>query len=57
VAVLQLHAVVVMTAMECRLEGMDADTFRFPGVPMRFLDLPDHARIHMVNAPFGDCLS
>jgi len=52
VAILQFHVVVVMTAVECRLEGIYADTFRFPGIPMRFLDLSNHARVHTFAAPF-----
>src|SRR5215213_6310130 len=44
-----------MTAVKCGLEGMNADTFRLPGIPMRFLDLPDHARIHTSTTPFSGC--
>ena len=36
VTIIQLHAVVVVTAVKRRLEGMDADTFRFAGIPVRF---------------------
>jgi hypothetical protein len=53
VTILQLDAVVVVTAVKRRLKRMDAHTFRFPGIAMSFLYLPDHARIHMLTAPFG----
>jgi hypothetical protein len=49
VTVAEFHAVVVMTAVKCRLERMNADTFWFAGIPMGFLDLPDHARVHIVD--------
>jgi hypothetical protein len=51
-AVLQSHAVIIMTAMKHCLERLDADTFRFLGIAVRFLDLPDHARVHTIVAPF-----
>jgi hypothetical protein len=57
VAVVQLHAVVVMTAVKRSVEGVDADTFRFPGIAVRFFDLPNHARIHTFPAPFIRCKS
>src|SRR5918912_1329275 len=44
-----------MTAMKSRLQGMNADTFRFTSIPMRFLDLLNHARIHTFAAPFTRC--
>src|SRR5215213_4908137 len=34
---------------------MDADTFWFPSVAMRFLNLPNHARVHSLAAPFIRC--
>jgi hypothetical protein len=52
VTVLQSHAVIIMSAMKGCLKGLDADTFRLLGVPVRFLDLPNHARVHTFIAPF-----
>src|SRR5919112_5971967 len=43
---------VVVAAVKRGLEGMHADTLRFPGIPMRFFDLPNHARVHMLFTPF-----
>jgi hypothetical protein len=52
VTVMQLHAVIIVPAVEDCLKRSDADAFWFLGIPMRFLDLPDHARVHTFIAPF-----
>jgi hypothetical protein len=52
VTVTQLHAVIVMPAVKCCLKGLDADTLWFLGIPVRLLDLPDHARVHTLICPF-----
>jgi hypothetical protein len=53
VTIMQLHAVIIMPAVKCCLKGSHADTFWFPGIPVRFLDLPNHARVHTIIAPFS----
>jgi hypothetical protein len=53
VTVMQLYVVIIMPAVEGCLKGSDADTFWFLGIPVRFLDLPDHARVHTFIAPFA----
>jgi hypothetical protein len=52
VTFMKLHAVIVVPTMKSRLEGMDPDALRFPSVPVRFLNLPNHARIHTSTTPF-----
>jgi hypothetical protein len=52
VTVVQLHPVVVVAAVKRCLKGLDANTFWFLCIAVRFFDLPDHARVHTIIAPF-----
>jgi len=52
VTVTQFNGVVIMPAMKGCFKGLEADALWFLCIPVRFLDLPDHARVHTLLAPF-----